>query len=483
MRIVCTILIFTSFACSAQLSQRIDSLFQSYYKLGLFEGSVLIADSSGVVYHDAFGIANHAHGTPNDTATVFRLGSLEKQFTAMLTLQLVERGKLNLHGKISDYLREYRKDTGSKVTLEHLLTHVSGIPNYTALPGIWNDSMQLSYSSNYILRHFCSGELEFEPGTRYKYNNSGYFILAKIIERVTGKSLSVVLKEMILSPTGMMHTGLGDNLASLQRNARGYYRLGNTYINEPYIFVPNVLGAASMFSTTHDLYLWDRTLYTDKLLSLKYLKQYASPHFEVDPEFSYGYGWEFTQTGVSNGDTIATMEHSGAIRAFRSVIFRVPAEKKCVIMLSNCANQSAYELFVNVMRLFDGIALIQPNHLLADKLYAIMQATSVEDVALNYRALKTEEPANYDYSSSSLELLGERLMLLRNFTWAAAVFQLAVEEYPDYTYGYYYLGKAYEQVGKRDEAIQSYHEAIRRDKNSRPAIESAFQIKHLREIK
>src|SRR5690606_6482822 len=122
---------------SAQLSHRFDSLFQSFHKKGLFDGTVLIADSAGIVFHKSFGTANHDFGIPNENTTIYRLGSLEKQFTAMLTLQMVEKGKLSLSGRISDYLPQYRKETGSKVTIKHLLTHTSGIPNYTALPNVW----------------------------------------------------------------------------------------------------------------------------------------------------------------------------------------------------------------------------------------------------------------------------------------------------------------------------------------------------------
>src|SRR5690606_33733012 len=253
------------------------SLFQSYHKSGLFDGTVLVADSSGIVYHQSFGIANHDHRIPNDTSTIFRLGSLEKQFTAMLVLQLIEKGRLSLKGKISDYLPQYRKETGSKVSIEHLLTHTSGIPNYTALPNVWDDSLQLSYHPEYILRNFCSGNLEFKPGTKYKYSNTDYFILAQILEKITSKSLAALLKENILLPTGMNHTGLKDNISPLRNKAFGYFRLSDTYVNEPYIYVPNTIGAASIYSTAYDLYLWDRILYTNKLLSSENLKSYCSP--------------------------------------------------------------------------------------------------------------------------------------------------------------------------------------------------------------
>ena len=478
-----TTVILISFSSSAQLPQKFDSLFQSYYKNGLFEGTALIADSSGVVYHKSFGFANRDYQIPNDTATIFRMGSLEKQFTAMLVLQLIERGKLNMQGKVSDYLPQYRMETGNKVTIEQLLTHTSGVPNYSALPNIWDDSLQLAYQQEYILRHFCSGDLEFKPGSKYKYSNTDYFILAQIIQRVTGKPLGVLLKENILNPSGMNHTGLDDNIMPLKNKAIGYYRLADMYVNEPYIYVPNTIGAASIYSTAHDMFLWDRILYGNKLLSDKNLKSYCSSHFSIAPDYAYGFGWEFTRTGISVNDTIETMEHSGAIRAFRAVIFRIPNEKKCVILLSNCANQSGYDLFENIMQLFRGKPWKRPKQLLADTLYKIMQQSSIENAIQAYRNLKKRDSTLYDYRSSSLEFLGERLMLFQNYNEAAAIFQLIVQENPNDASGYFYLGKAYEKWGKFAEAIKAYQIAVSKGKNSRPAIDAAFQIKYLNRIR
>jgi len=473
-------LFLISCSAAAQLPQKFDSLFQSYYKNGLFEGTALIADSSGIVYHKSFGFANRDYQIPNDTVTIFRMGSLEKQFTAMLVLQLVEKGKLRMQGKLSDYLPKYRTETGNKVTIEQLLTHTSGIPNYSALPNVWDDSLQLAYQPEYILRHFCSGDLEFKPGSKYKYSNTGYFILAQIIQHVTGKPLAVLLKENILIPAGMNHTGLVDHITPLQHRAIGYYRLADKYVTEPYIYVPNTIGAASTYSTAFDMFLWDRILYSDKLLSNKNLKSYCSSHFSIAPDYAYGFGWEFTRTGITKNDTIETMEHSGAIRAFRAVIFRIPNEKKCIILLSNCANQSGYDLFENIMHLFRGNAVKEAKQLLADTLYKIMRQSSIENAIQTYKNLKRNNSTLYTYTTSSLEFLGERLMLFENYKEAVAIFELAVEEDPNYTSGFFYLGKAYEKWGKFDDAIKAYQLAVSKGKNSRPAIDAAFQIKYLK---
>src|SRR5690606_19918568 len=297
----------------AQLPQKFDSLLKAYHQNGLFDGTVLIADETGVVYQNAFGIANHDHQIPNTINTVFGIGSLSKPFTSMLVLKLIQEGKLGFDVPICNYLPEYRKDIGSKVTIRHLLTHTSGIPSYTALPNVWEDSMQLIYTSDYILKNFSSRDLEFEPGTKYKYGNTGYFIMAMIIERMTGKSLAEALRENIFLPLNMSNSGLHDNKTPLENKARGYYRLGNQYINESYIYNLNTFGASGVHSTVNDLYIWDRALYTDQLLSEDNMKLYTSPHFNVASDYAYGFGWEFTSLPLAKDDTLKTMEHSGAI--------------------------------------------------------------------------------------------------------------------------------------------------------------------------
>lgn len=478
-RIFLLFLLFTSYTLFAQPTQKFDSLLNSFHQNGLFEGSILIADDTGIVYQNAFGIANHDYKIPNTLNTIFGIGSLSKPFTSMLVLQLIQEGKLGFDVPISNYLPDYRKDIGSKVTIRHLLTHTSGIPSYTALPNVWEDSMQLSYTSGYILKNFGSRDLEYEPGTKYKYGNTGYFILAMIIERVTGKSLAEVLRERIFVPLKMSSSGLHDNKTPIENKASGYYRLGNQYINESYIYNLNTFGASGVHSTVHDLYLWDRALYTEKLLSSDNMRLYTSPHFKVAPDYSYGFGWEFTSLPLAKDDTLNTMEHSGAIRGFRANMFRVPSERKCVIILSNSANQSAYELFENIMQIFRGRNWRAPKKLLADTLFTEMQNTSAERAVGFYKKMKATDSASYDYSSYALELLGERLLMLSMYPEAAAIFKLAVEEYPTYTYGYLYLGRAFEKWGKRKEAIEAYQQAVAQDKNSRPGIDAAFRLRQL----
>jgi CubicO group peptidase (beta-lactamase class C family) len=136
-----------------------------------------------VIYKKGFGYANMEWKIPNDVDTKFRLGSITKQFTATVTLQLVEQGKIKLDGKITDYLPDYRKDTGDRVTIHQLLNHTSGIPSYTGQPGFFQNVSRNPFTVSDFVKKHASGDLEFEPGTKFKYNNSGYFLLGRSSRR------------------------------------------------------------------------------------------------------------------------------------------------------------------------------------------------------------------------------------------------------------------------------------------------------------
>ena len=169
-------ILFVAAAASAQDKARaIDSLLTFCHENKLFNGSALVAENGTVIFKKGYGMANFDWSIPNTPDTKHRIASITKQFVAMLVLQMVEKGKIKLDGKLTEYLPDYRKDTGDRVTIHHLLTHTSGIPSYTGLPYVWSDSTRNPYTTEYVIKTFCSGDLEFEPGTQYRYNNSGFW--------------------------------------------------------------------------------------------------------------------------------------------------------------------------------------------------------------------------------------------------------------------------------------------------------------------
>src|SRR6185295_18871081 len=251
---LCLLSIFAfQISVSAQNKVRqIDEVMSLYHKYQQFNGSVLVADNGKVIYKKGFGFANMEWNIPNEPDTRFRLGSITKQFTATLVLQLVEQGKLKLDGKVSDYLDSYRKDTGGKITIHNLLSHTSGVPNYTGQPGFIETVSRNPYAVDDFVKKYASGDLEFEPGAKFNYSNSGYFILGAIIEKVTGKPYEQVLKENIFDPAGMKNTGYDHYDTIIGKRAAGYVKTPRGYRNAPYLDMTIPYAAGSLYSTVED---------------------------------------------------------------------------------------------------------------------------------------------------------------------------------------------------------------------------------------
>ena len=314
---------------------KIQEVLALAHKYRQFNGSVLVAENGKIIYKGAFGPANMEWNIPNTPDTRFRLGSITKQFTATVILQLVEQGKIKLDAKLSDYLPEYRKDTGDKVTIHHLLTHTSGIPSYTSQPGFFENVSRNPYKVDEFVKKYASGDLEFAPGSKYTYNNSGYFLLGAIIERVTGKPYEQVLKANIFDPVGMTNTGYDHHDTIIPKRASGYRKTPDSYTNAPYLDMSIPYAAGSLYSTVEDLYLWDQALYTDKLLSAQSKALMYKPFLE-----DYGYGWVITKASFKQNDQpVQVISHNGGINGFASTIVRFPKEKHLIVMLDNTGSQ------------------------------------------------------------------------------------------------------------------------------------------------
>lgn len=310
---------------------KIDALISSYLKAGKFNGSALVADRGKVVLSKGYGMADFEWDIRNTPDTKFRLGSITKQFTSMLIMQLVNEGKIRLDGKLSDYLPYYRKDTGDKITIHNLLTHTSGIPNYTSLKGFFEEHSRDPYGVKDFVVKFCSGDLEFEPGSKWNYSNSGYFILGAIIEQITGKTYEQVLQERILDPVGLKDTGYDHHDTILKHRASGYEKTPKGLINAAYLDMTIPYAAGSLYSTVEDLYKWDQALYTEKLLPENLKKTMWTPFLH-----DYAYGWGVSQLAIGDGsEKVPVITHGGGINGFNTVIVRMVDEHSTIILLNN----------------------------------------------------------------------------------------------------------------------------------------------------
>ncbi|MEO8217709.1 MAG: serine hydrolase domain-containing protein [Acidobacteriota bacterium] len=211
-----------------------------------FNGSALVAEHGKVILAKGYGKANFEWNIPNTPDTKFRLGSITKQFTSMVIMQLVQEGKIELDAPMSRYLPQYRKDTGDRITIRNLLTHTSGIPNYTALPGFMTDVSRDPYTTVDFIQKYASGDLEFEPGTKFNYSNSGYFLLGAIIEELTGKTYEQNVQERIFGLLGMTSSGYDHSDKIILHRASGYGKTPSGYTNAPYMDMSIPFAAAGL---------------------------------------------------------------------------------------------------------------------------------------------------------------------------------------------------------------------------------------------
>lgn len=302
-------------------ASRIDEYMRIYEQKGWFSGTVLAAKKGDIIISKGYGMANYELGIPNTPQTRFHLGSVTKQFTAMAIMQLQEKGLLSVNDTLSKYIPDY--PNGKKITIHHLLTHTSGIPDYINDDSTFSSICKLYHPLNKMIERFKNKALEFEPGTRYEYSNSGYLLLSYIIEKVSGKTYEDFLEENIFKPLNMKNTGYDHTKPLIKNRASGYSISRDRLTNAEYFDRSNLQGADGLYSTVEDLYLWDRALYTEKLVSRGTLDKIFTPY---PPANTYGYGWTTNR--------IAT-RHFGRMDGFYTFICRNTQEDTVLIVLSN----------------------------------------------------------------------------------------------------------------------------------------------------
>jgi CubicO group peptidase (beta-lactamase class C family) len=456
-------------------ASQIDHLMKAYQELEQFNGTVLVAEKGEVIFKKGYGLANMEWDIPNAPDTKMRLGSITKQFTSMLIMQLVEDGKIDLQAKMTKYLPDYRSETGKKVTIHHLLTHTSGIPSYTELTGFFSEISRDPYAVDVFIGKFCSGDLEFEPGTQFRYNNSGYYLLGAIIEKVSGLSYEDALHKHILEPLGMESTGYDHHGAILKNRATGYSKTPGGYINSPYLDMGLPYAAGSLYSTVEDLYLWDRALYTKQLLSEKYKQIMYTPFLD-----RYAYGWAVGKVvaGASK-DSLNFVAHGGGINGFNTLISRLVDDQHLVVLLNNTGGANLNSMDRNIRNILYGFPYELPKKSIASELYEKLKEVDLTSAIAYYHNLKENNPTDYDFNESELNVLGYRLMSENRLDEAIGLFQLNVEMFTQSSNVYDSLGEAYMKNGQNEYAIKNYQRSLDLDPNNTNAKEMLNKLKKL----
>jgi len=458
-----------SAAFAQDTAQKIDGLLKNYYDYGQFNGSVLVAEKGKVVYAKGFGMANMEWAIPNQPDTKFRIGSVTKQFTAALILQLVAEGKIKLDGKLSEYLPDYRQDTGSKVTVHQLLNHTSGIPSYTSQANFFADVSRNPYSVADFVKKYASGELEFEPGSKFAYNNSGYFLLGAIVEKVAGKSYETVLKERVFEPLGMKNSGYDNHAPLLQKRASGYEKIPDCYVNAAYLDMSLPYAAGSLYSTVEDLYKWDQALYENKILSADSKKLMFTPGLS-----NYGYGFGISDRPIGKTDQkTKVIQHGGGINGFNSLLTRLVDKQQTIILLDNVGlGRYQGNITGSIINILNGQPFDAPKKSLSETLAKTAKEKDAAAVVAEYRKLKTENAQMYDFSEAELNTVGYQLLGMKRQKEAIEIFKLNVEMFPKSSNPYDSLGEAYLADNQKELALANYKKAVELD----PQNANAAQI-------
>jgi CubicO group peptidase (beta-lactamase class C family) len=323
-----SILILLLFLQQMGHAQDFDAVLKAYPS---FDGVVGIAAGNKLEFIGAKGIADRQHNVKITPQIKFKICSITKTFTAVLLLQLVEQGKLDLNATIGQYLPWYTGEGRDKVTLHHLLTYSSGIPNCEGNTGM--EVYQREILTDDFIKAYCSGKLEFEPGSRFNYDNGAYIILGRIIEGVTGKSFPENLREKILRPCGMNKADFLADFDIVEGLANSYWLDDSTKVlkNDVPYFIQNYGAAAAMYNTVEDLMKFDEALFSGKLLQKKTLDLMLTPYPEL---YGVAYGFWVYELELE-GKKYRAADRQGSIWGSNATWLHLIDAQKTVIILSN----------------------------------------------------------------------------------------------------------------------------------------------------
>jgi CubicO group peptidase (beta-lactamase class C family) len=297
--------------------------------------AVLAAQDGQILFETGFGYADIENNVPVSSETKFRIGSISKQFTAAAILKLAEQGKLKLHDPLIKYIPDFPK--GKDVTIRHLLTHTSGIHSYTGDPRFL-ERVTKPIAPKDLIEEIKKYDYDFEPGTNWAYNNSGYFILGYLVEQISGMPFGNYLKKTFFSPLGMKNTGVYVNGKKYKNEAKGYSFENDSLAPAIDWDMSWAGGAGNLYSTAGDLYLWNEAIFNGKVLKPETLKEAHAPAKLNDGSLpsalgsaGYGFGW-----GIGEFRGTPEISHSGGLHGFITNLSRLSEENLTVVVLTNC---------------------------------------------------------------------------------------------------------------------------------------------------
>jgi CubicO group peptidase (beta-lactamase class C family) len=336
--------------------ERINNYLAAYEQLGYLSGTVLVAKDGEVWLNEGYGLSNREHEVKNSGNTIFRLASISKSFTAASVMLLHERGLLEVDAPIRRYLPEF--PNGERMTVHHLLTHTSGLSRLAGL------NMKVHTRLEDLVQRLADKPLLFQPGDRSQYGNSGYILLTYLIEQVSGRVFEEFLQNNIFQPLGMSNSGMDVPNRILKNKASGYSVFEDRVVNGKYNEVSTLAGAAGLYSTAYDLYLWDQALHSERLLRKESRRRIFTSYCE-----NYGYGW-YLDRQMTGGTARHRIFHGGLDDSgFFTRLSRFPEDRLTIVTLSNFLLSPLERINRDLAAIFYGgeIRLPEPPHQVAEE--------------------------------------------------------------------------------------------------------------------
>ncbi len=324
---------------------KIDSLIQTEFNEKSGPGGVfLIAKNGKPIYQKAFGKANVELDVDLTPESVFQIGSMTKQFTAVAVLILEEQGKLKVNDPIAKYIADY--PAGDKITIHHLLTHTSGIKDFTKMKTL-REIAQKEMTPKMMVDFFKNEPVDFAPGEKFDYNNSGYVVLGYLIELVSGETYEDFIKKYIFEKAGMSQSYYASDRQVISKRAYGYHKKEYGFVNKTVISFSVPFSSGSLMSSLADMLKWQNALNKNVLLNAESIKKAFSKYkLNNGEEFTYGYGWHIKEL---NGTP--SREHGGSVFGFKSMGVYIPSEDIYVVGFSNCDCHSPTQITRDIANL------------------------------------------------------------------------------------------------------------------------------------
>lgn len=438
----------------------IEEMVQRYFDTGRFNGYVLVSDDEKIIFEKGYGYADKENKKPFSADTKFPICSITKQYTASVILMLADEGKLKLDDKLITYVKDYKPGISDKVTIHQMLTNTSGIPDYfgdgyfqiAVLPHYFNDILNLVENK----------PLDFEPGTQFKWSNTAWLLLGKVIENITGKNYADVVTEKILNPLGLKNTSFFDAGKKIREfAAQGYSAKLDEYVPAPEFFFAGEMSADGIVVTATDLAKFGNAVIKGRLHTASSSRLMFSPHTVSDTRNAqYGYGWYVGDFQMQNGEKIKFKTLPGGMEGFQSSYMNLN-DKYSVVIFANHNDAAVNQLRIQILNIIVGLEPRFPKKDLGKHIINTIKLTNAADGIKEIEKLISSKNPEFAIDENELNLMAYKLLQSEFKKESLEFFKFIVKLYPDSWNAYDSLGEAYMINGDLQSAKENYEKSLK----------------------